>query len=120
MNSKPTVQMLGRFQPFHKGHQELLKRALAKTGQVAILVRDMPLTKDNPIPSMSVKADIEDVLKDMGVSCKVKVFVVPNIVNITYGRDVGYVIEQEHFDADIEAISATKIRESEDFTGHPV
>ena len=36
---------------------------------------------------------------------------VPNIVNITYGRDVGYKIEQERLDADIEAISATKIRD---------
>ena len=36
---------------------------------------------------------------------------VPNIVNITYGRDVGYKIEQEHFDQDIEDISATKIRQ---------
>ena len=36
---------------------------------------------------------------------------VPNIVNITYGRDVGYTIEQETLDPDIEAISATRIRE---------
>jgi len=36
--------------------------------------------------------------------------VVPNIVNITYGRDVGYNIEQETFDDDIHNISATKIR----------
>ena len=35
----------------------------------------------------------------------------PNIVNITYGRKVGYTIEQEHFDKEIEDISATKIRE---------
>ena len=35
---------------------------------------------------------------------------VPNIVNITYGRDVGYKIEQEHLGDEIEAISATKIR----------
>jgi hypothetical protein len=35
---------------------------------------------------------------------------VPNIVNITYGRDVGYVIEQDSFDEDIESISGTKIR----------
>ena len=35
---------------------------------------------------------------------------VPNIVNITYGRDVGYVIEQEVFDEEIHAISATNIR----------
>ena len=36
---------------------------------------------------------------------------VPNIVNITYGRDVGYKIEQESFSKEIEDISATKIRE---------
>ena len=35
---------------------------------------------------------------------------VPNIVNITYGRDVGYKIEQETLPKDIESISATKIR----------
>jgi len=39
-----------------------------------------------------------------------KIMVVPNIVNITYGRDVGYKIEQEHLGEDIEQISATKIR----------
>ena len=36
---------------------------------------------------------------------------VPNIINITYGRDVGYKIEQEVFDDAIHDISATKIRE---------
>ena len=35
---------------------------------------------------------------------------VPNITNITYGRDVGYKIEQEKLPSDIESISATKIR----------
>lgn len=35
---------------------------------------------------------------------------VPNIVDITYGRDVGYTISEERFDKHIEDISATKIR----------
>ena len=38
---KPTVQMLGRWQPWHDGHQELFKRAVKKTGQVIIQVRDV-------------------------------------------------------------------------------
>ena len=38
---KPTVQMLGRWQPWHKGHQELFKRSVKKTGQVIIQVRDV-------------------------------------------------------------------------------
>ena len=37
---------------------------------------------------------------------------VPNITNITYGRGVGYIFEQESFDLDIESISATKIRKN--------
>jgi hypothetical protein len=36
--------------------------------------------------------------------------VVPNVVNITYGRDVGYKIEKEVFDDATHSISATKIR----------
>ena len=38
---KPTVQMLGRWQPWHDGHTELFKRAHAITGQVVIQVRDV-------------------------------------------------------------------------------
>ena len=38
---KPTVQMLGRWQPWHDGHTELFKRALLKTGQVCIMYRDV-------------------------------------------------------------------------------
>ena len=39
---KPTVQMLGRWQPWHDGHQELFKRIHAITGQVCIMVRKVP------------------------------------------------------------------------------
>ena len=35
---------------------------------------------------------------------------VPNIVNITYGRGVGYVFEEEVFEESITSISGTKIR----------
>ena len=38
---KPTAQMLGRWQPWHKGHTNLFKKALEQTGQVAIMVRDV-------------------------------------------------------------------------------
>ena len=34
---------------------------------------------------------------------------VPNIVNITYGRGVGYSFEEEVFDSSVTDISATKI-----------
>ena len=38
---KPTVQMLGRWQPWHNVHQKLLKDVWQKTEQVIIQVRDV-------------------------------------------------------------------------------
>ena len=60
-----------------------------------------------------VTAALDDKLNEHGY-VEGKEFVVqlvPNITNITYGRDVGYAIEQETFDESITNISATKIRE---------
>ena len=37
---KETVQMLGRWQPWHAGHRALFERAIAKTGQVCIMILD--------------------------------------------------------------------------------
>ena len=37
----PSVQMLGRWQPWHDGHTELFKKALTITGQVVIMIRDV-------------------------------------------------------------------------------
>jgi nicotinamide mononucleotide adenylyltransferase len=31
--NKPTAMMLGRWQPWHKGHQDLFKKTLERTGQ---------------------------------------------------------------------------------------
>ena len=107
--SKPTAQMLGRWQPFHDGHFELFKKILEKTGQVIIMVRDMPQTDNNPFVFEDIKKRIEEKLKDyIG---KFDVIKVPNITNICYGRDVGYKIEEVVLPKEIQEISATKIRE---------
>ena len=115
---KPTVQMLGRWQPWHDGHQALFKRCLAKTGQVIIQVRDVEGASggdgqdDNPFSWEYVCKNIElGLIKDgfkRGV--EYEIMLVPNIVNITYGRGVGYKFEEEVFDKEINEISATKIR----------
>jgi adenylylsulfate kinase len=108
-SQRPTTQMLGRFQPFHPGHMALFERALAKHGQVALLIRDMPISESNPWSQDQI---IENIKKELALFAgKFKIYKVPNIVNITYGRDVGYKIEQEVFDDTIHSISATNIRE---------
>ena len=104
----PTVQMLGRWQPWHEGHQALLDRCLEKAPQVEIMIRSMEWTPDNPYTTYEVEKNLKQKLAHLaGI---VSISIVPNIVNITYGRKVGYTIEQEHFEKDIEDISATKIR----------
>ena len=111
-NKKPTVQILGRWQPWHDGHLALFKRAHAKTGQVAVMVRDVSGTTDNPFDFVEVKNRVIKQLTLAGYNYQqdFMVLLVPNITNITYGRTVGYTIEQETFDEETHAISATKIR----------
>jgi len=107
---KETVQMLGRWQPWHAGHRALFERAIAKTGQVAIMIRDCQGWQgSNPFEIEKVKSFIKRDL-DPIYQGQYEIIVVPNIVNITYGRDVGYKIEQEVFDDATHSISATKIR----------
>jgi glycosylphosphatidylinositol transamidase (GPIT) subunit GPI8 len=107
---KETVQMLGRWQPWHAGHRKLFKRAIAKTGQVVIQIRDCQGWQgSNPFAIDQVKSFIQRDL-DMLYQGQYEIQIVPNIVNITYGRDVGYKIEQETFDEATHSISATKIR----------
>ena len=105
----PVTQMLGRFQPWHDGHQKLFERALAKHGQVAVMVRDMPITEDNPWQVDDICELVELALAEY--AGKFRVYSVPNIMNITYGRGVGYKIEEEVLDEETQKISATKIRE---------
>jgi nicotinamide mononucleotide adenylyltransferase len=110
---KETVQMLGRFQPWHDGHTELFKRAHAKTGQVVIMIRDCEgWNNSNPFSYEKVSGRIVVALINAGFLINRDYIIqqVPNIVNITYGRDVGYKIEQETFSDEIHSISATKIR----------
>ncbi len=107
-NKKPTAQMLGRWQPWHEGHQKLFEETLKKTGQVNIMVRDVQGVDDNPFDFDTVKKNILEALKDYGD--RVKVTLVPNITNICYGRGVGYKIEEIVLDEKTQQISATKIR----------
>ena len=115
---KPTVQMLGRWQPWHDGHQALFKRCVVKTGQVAIQVRDVQGASggagqdDNPFDWETVCKNIETGLAKDGFKRgnEYEIMLVPNIVNITYGRGVGYVFEEEVFEEEIHNISATNIR----------
>ena len=109
---KPTAQMLGRWQPWHAGHTELFKRALAETGQVCIMVRDVQGIDDNPFDYGQTLVGIRKALWDEGYTENQEYIVmrVPNIVDISYGRGVGYSFTEHDLGKEIHDISATKIR----------
>lgn len=122
---KPTAQMLGRWQPWHNGHTALFKKALAETGQVCIMIRDVGgivgedagagrtvAQDDNPFLLMDVIRGIQKGLDDAGFTEGVEYVImrVPNIVDISYGRGVGYTFTQHDLGEEIHNISATKIR----------
>ena len=107
-NKKPTAQMLGRWQPWHEGHQKLFEEILKKTGQVNIMVRNVEGVEDNPFNFETVKKNISEALKDY--QNRIKITLVPNITHICYGRGVGYKIEEIVLDKKTQLISATKIR----------
>ena len=107
---KETVQMLGRWQPWHNGHRALFEKLIARTGQVVIQIRDCQGWQDsNPFEIEKVKSFIKRDL-DPIYQGQYEIQVVPNIVHIGWGRGVGYTSGEETFDDSITDISATKIR----------
>jgi hypothetical protein len=117
--------MLGRWQPWHAGHTALFKKALMETGQVCIQIRDVggivgqdagagrtAAQTDNPFDLDTVKNNIVDALAGEGFVYNEDyiIMLVPNIVDISYGRGVGYTFSQHDLGEDIHNISATKIR----------
>ncbi len=107
-NKKPTSQMLGRYQPWHLGHRKLFEKVLKKTGQVNIQVKDVHGLDDNPFTFQKIKNNISRDLKIFGK--RYKISKVPNIVEINYGRKVGYKINQIKLSNNLHKISATGIR----------
>jgi nicotinamide riboside kinase len=107
---KETVQMLGRWQPWHEGHRALFERLLEKSGQVVIQIRDVQgWNGSNPFAVEQVKNFIRKDLDPL-YQGQYEIQVVPNIVHIGWGRGVGYTSGEEYFDENITSISGTQIR----------
>lgn len=102
---------IGRWQPWHDGHQWLIDQQLNKGNNVCIAIRDVPLDDKNWWSA----SDIADSLvarfdKEINTG-KIKVIIIPDIDSINIGRGVGYDIIEHVPSEEVAAISATKIRE---------
>ncbi len=108
-NKSSTAILLGRFQPFHLGHERLFIKSLEKVDQVLICVKDVHNIGDNPYNFAQIKKKINSKLYK-NFKNRYKILKLPNITNIFYGRKVGYKLKKLILEKEIQAISGTKIR----------
>ncbi len=126
---------VGRFQPFHKAHLEVIKKVQKKTGELLIVIGSAQeyRTKENPLSADERKEMINEVLKSEKIKNS-KIFTLndinsddnwvahvekhvpkfdavysgnPRVVNLF--RKAGYRVKEIEM---IEGINATKIREN--------
>ena len=106
----PTALFIGRYQPFHDGHRQLIIEGLKRVGQVCVAIRDTGGTDaKNPFSFEQVRARIEHGLREF--EGRFVVVPLPNITNVFYGRDVGYEVARIDLGQDAEGISATRVRQ---------
>jgi len=105
------AMFIGRWQPLHKGHQEMFQQAMNEGKNILICIRDIQPDEKNPYSAEEVNANIVNHYSNEVSEGKVKVMVIPDICSVEFGRGVGYDIIEHLPPLDIANISATKIRE---------
>ena len=103
---------IGRWQPWHKGHQWLIDQRLKDGKNVLICIRDVMPDKNNPYSSEEVYDNLhkDQFLKEFIKLNLVKIMIIPDIESVNYGRGVGYDIIEHFPPTEIKEISATNIR----------
>jgi cytidyltransferase-like protein len=105
------AMFIGRWQPLHKGHQELFQQAMNEGKDILICIRDIQPDEKNPYTAKQVESMIITHYYTECVERKVKVMIIPDICSVEFGRGVGYDIIEHLPPLEIADISATKIRE---------
>lgn len=101
---------IGRWQPFHKGHENIIRRSLDNHENVLIGVRATPTDESNPLTTAEVTECIEQVFAQEIYEGSVRIMTMPDIHAVCIGRKVGYEVRRFDPPENIKAISATKIR----------
>jgi len=101
---------VGRYQPYHYGHINLIQQKLDEGIPALIMVRDIEPDEKNPFTTEQTVSMIEKYHKTKGDD--VKVMIIPDIESVNYGRGVGYEINEYTPTEEIGYISATTIRDS--------
>jgi nicotinamide mononucleotide adenylyltransferase len=102
---------IGRWQPWHDGHQWLINQSLQKGKNVCIAIRDVETDDKNPWEPHWIFNALTNRFKEEILSGRIKLTIIPDIDSINIGREVGYDIIEHVPSDEIAQISATKIRE---------
>jgi cytidyltransferase-like protein len=103
---------VGRYQPYHYGHIELIKQKLDLGIPALIMVRNIEPDERNPFTTEQTVRMIKKYHERKGDD--VKVIIIPDIESVNYGRGVGYEINEYEPPSNSGAmfISASRIRDS--------
>jgi hypothetical protein len=101
---KPTALLVGRYQPFHDRHKAMIVEAIEQVGQVSIALRD---THGNESADLFeyIRTRIEHSLRRY--QGRFEIVKLPNVTDVSYGRDVGYAVERIDLDSDVQPLSAS-------------
>jgi cytidyltransferase-like protein len=106
--SKKYAVFIGRYQPYHFGHIELIQQKLNEGIPALIMIRDIEPDEKNPFTTEQTVSMIEKYHKSKGDD--VKVIIIPDIESVNFGRGVGYEVNEYLPPKDVASISATGIR----------
>ena len=103
---------VGRYQPYHYGHIELIKQKLDLGIPALIMVRNIESDERNPFTTEQTVRMIKKYHESKGDD--VKIIIIPDIESVNYGRGVGYEINEYEpsSNSGVMFISASKIRDS--------
>jgi nicotinamide mononucleotide adenylyltransferase len=102
---------IGRWQPWHDGHQWLIDQRLNEGKNVCIAIRDVEPDENQPWTAQQIKDNLKIRFINEITENKIKIIIIPDIESVNYGRGVGYDIIEHVPPQNIKEISATKIRE---------
>lgn len=102
----PHMTFIGRWVPFHKGHENLIVSKSKQHPETPIMIQ---IRATNEEYSVLLRAEI---IKAWMINNTItgSIVLIPNVEGVYYGRGVGYKIEYVDVDADMKKISATGIR----------
>ena len=110
-NGDGYAMFIGRWQPWHLGHQWLIDQALNEGKKVLLCIRDVKPDEKNPWNAWQVFENLKISLEKLVNEQKVHIIVIPDIESVNIGRGIGYDVVEHVPPQEIHDISATKIRE---------